>query len=108
MDERDRTGESMTQQDGEPQAECVSEVELRNPSGLHTRPAATFVDRASKFRAEVLLLKDGREANGKSILDLLALGAEKGAHLTLITRGPDAAAAAEALRGMLETGFDET
>ena len=98
----------MSRQREQTQTECVSEVELRNPTGLHTRPAATFVDRASKFQAEVLLLKDGREANGKSILDLLALGAERGAHLTLITRGPDAAAAAEVLRGMLETGLDET
>jgi phosphocarrier protein len=108
MQERDQAAQSGTPEEAEPPTECVSEVELRNPYGLHTRPAASFVDRASKFQAEVLLLKDGREANGKSILDLLALGAEKGAHLTLITRGPDAGAAAEALRGMLETGCDGT
>jgi phosphocarrier protein len=108
MCERDQATKSVTPAGGEPPTECVLEVELRNPYGLHTRPAATFVDRAGKFQAEVVLLKDGREANGKSILDLLALGAEKGAHLILITRGPDAAAAAEELRGMLETGLEET
>jgi len=88
--------------------ECVRDVVLRNPAGLHARPAATFVDQASKFQSDVILFKDGREANGKSIIDLLALGAERGARVTLIVRGPDAPTALEALLALLESDRDET
>jgi len=89
-------------------SECVREVILGNPAGLHARPATAFVDRATKFHSDVVLIKDGREANGKSIIEILALGAEQGARLTLSTRGPDARAALEALLGLLETKLDET
>lgn len=86
--------------------ECARDVVLRNPAGLHARPAATFVDEAKKFASEVVLLKDGREANGKSIIDILALGAERGAELRLIIRGPDAPHALEALLGLLEKDLE--
>ena len=88
--------------------ECVREVVLANPAGLHARPATVFVDQASKFASEVILVKDGREANGKSIMDILALGAERGAQLTLTVRGPDADAALEALLCLLEGNLEET
>lgn len=88
--------------------ECVREVVLGNPAGLHARPATAFVDRATKFNSDVVLIKDGREGNGKSIMEILALGAEQGALLSLVTRGPDARAALEALLELLETKLDET
>ena len=82
--------------------ECVRELVLGNPNGLHARPATDFVDLAGRFQCEVILYKEGREANGKSIIDIMALGAEKGAKLTLLTRGVDARAALQALRPLLE------
>ena len=82
--------------------ECVRELILANPAGLHARPATAFVDLASKFQAEVVLTKDGQTANGKSIMDILALGAERGAKLVLMTRGPDASEALGALLQLLE------
>ena len=91
----------------EKQCECVREVVLTNPLGLHARPATTFVDRASKFQAEVTLWKDGREANGKSIMDLLALGAERGSRLTVRTRGVDAGKALRALLALLQQEKEE-
>ena len=56
---------------------------IENKSGLHARPATQFVETASRFNCEVLLLKDGEEVNGKSIMGLMMLGAEKGTELTL-------------------------
>jgi len=88
--------------------ECVRDVVLRNPAGLHARPAAAFVDEAKKFASEVVLLKDGREANGKSIIDILALGAEHGSQVRLVVRGPDAAEALEALLPLLEKDLEKT
>jgi len=88
--------------------ECVKEVVLANPAGLHARPATVFVDLATNFASEVTLVKDGREANGKSIMDILALGAEQGAVLTVIVRGADADAALEALLRLLEGNLEGT
>ncbi len=90
------------------ETECERELVLTNPAGLHARPATTFAKLAKAFESEVLLRKDGLEVNGKSPLDIMTLGAEKGARLTLITRGPDAPEAFHALLELLESDFGET
>jgi phosphotransferase system HPr (HPr) family protein len=61
-----------------------------NPSGLHTRPAARFVEVASSFKADVLvknLTTDSRNANAKSILGILTLGVESGHEILIHTFG---------------------
>src|SRR5262245_8233255 len=50
-----------------------------NKTGLHARPAATFVDLAKRFQANIKVRHDSTVANGKSLLSLLQLGAENGA-----------------------------
>lgn len=69
------------------------------PSGvaLHARPAATFVKTALRFRSQLTVGLDGRVANAKSILAVLALGATGGTVLRLSAEGEDAPAALEAL-----------
>jgi len=84
------------------QLECVREVVLTNPTGLHARPATAFVDRATKFQSEIILRKGNRVANGKSIIDILTLGAERGARIVMTTRGPDAGVALDSLVQLLE------
>ncbi|HEX3225349.1 MAG TPA: HPr family phosphocarrier protein [Gaiellaceae bacterium] len=64
---------------------------------LHARPAGTLVRAASAFAAEVFVSANGRRANAKSILDILALGAEGGVELLIDASGDDAAEAAEHL-----------
>ena len=76
-------------------------VEVRNRHGLHARPAAEFVKLASGFEAEVKVVKDELEVNGKSIMGVLMLAAEPGAELVLRADGPDAADAVEALAGFV-------
>jgi len=72
-------------------------VEITNEYGLHMRPALKFAQLAGKFHCDILVLHNGEEINGKSILDLTALAAESGTRLVLEARGPDAEAALEAL-----------
>ncbi len=72
-------------------------VEITNELGLHLRPATEFVKLASRFQSEIRIRHNGREINGKSILDLTLLAAESGARLELEACGPDAEAAVEAL-----------
>jgi phosphocarrier protein HPr len=83
------------------------EVTIKNRSGLHTRPAATLVKLAAKFKSEFIILKDGMEINGKSIIGVMTLAAEQGSILTLQFIGEDEGAAADAVAGLFDRGFDE-
>jgi phosphocarrier protein len=85
----------------------VKTVTVRNRAGVHTRPAATIVKKASQYRCEFFIVRDGFRINGKSIIGVMMLAAEQGAELQLEFDGPDEAAAAEDLVGYFERKFDE-
>jgi phosphotransferase system HPr (HPr) family protein len=80
-------------------SEALAERIVRLPEGvpLHARPAGALVRAAAGFSADVTVSANGRSANAKSILDLLALGAEGGAEIVIAASGADAAEAAEHL-----------
>jgi len=82
-----------------PSSDVLVERNARLPEGvaLHARPAGTLVRAVAAFDADVHLSANGRRANAKSILDVLALGAEGGAELVIAASGEDAVAAAEHL-----------
>jgi len=82
-------------------------VAVVNPAGMHARPAAELVKLASTFSANIRLSKDGLEVNGKSIMGVLMLAAERGAMLEIIAEGVDADLAVDALSGFVSRGFDE-
>jgi phosphotransferase system HPr (HPr) family protein len=66
---------------------------------LHARPAADFVRTAMGFDAEIVVAANGREANAKSLLSVLGLGATGGTELRLRADGENAAGALHALAG---------
>ena len=70
---------------------------------LHARPAADFVRTAMGFGADIQVAADGREADAKSLLSVLALGAKGGTELRLTASGDDAEAAVAALRDRVAT-----
>lgn len=82
-------------------------VTLVNPQGFHARPAHMFMKLASQFRANIEILKGNEIINGKSILDLLTLGAGNGTTLCLRAVGDDAEDAVTALSQLVENGFGE-
>ena len=82
-------------------------VKLVNPQGFHARPAHMFMKLASQYSASVEILKGNEIINGKSILDLLTLGAVNGTTLCLRAIGDDAQAAVDALSELIESGFGE-
>jgi phosphotransferase system HPr (HPr) family protein len=86
---------------------ALKAVKVMNPQGFHARPAHLFVKLASQFQAEVEIVKGNEVINGKSILDLLTLGAGNGTTLTLRAIGPDAEDAVLALAQLVEGGFGE-
>lgn len=86
----------------------LSEAAVALPSAvaLHARPAATFVKTAMRFRSKVSVGVNGRVADAKSILAVLALGATGGTMLSLTAEGEDAPAALDALAACV-TGLAE-
>ncbi len=82
-------------------------VTIANAYGLHARPAAEFVKLASKFEADVLVSKDALEVNGKSIMGVMMLAAEKGSTIRIRAQGTDAQQAVAALVRLVADGFGE-
>lgn len=64
-------------------------VKINNRVGLHARPAAAFVKLARDFESEISLKKDTKEANGKSIIGIMALGAQSGDEIEVCAEGED-------------------
>ena len=83
------------------------EVRIRNRLGMHARAAVKFVQLANKFRSEIKVIKDGNEANGKSIMGLLTLVAAHGVTMQLVCEGDDAEPAVAALAELVDAGFGE-
>jgi phosphocarrier protein len=81
------------------------QVEIVNTYGLHMRPSSRFVKLASTFQSDVWVHFDGKKANGKSVLDMTTLAAERGTTLDLEARGPDAKQAIAALAELVAAGF---
>ncbi len=83
------------------------EVSIKNRAGLHTRPAASLVKLAARYKAEFFIEKDGIEINGKSIIGVMTLAAEQGSKLTLRFSGEGEEEACQAIVDLFERGFDE-
>ena len=80
-------------------------VTITNPQGLHARPAYMLVELAGKFEATVTITKEGERVDGKSILEILSLGAPNGTELEIEASGPDAEMAVEALVELIQQDF---
>ena len=76
-------------------------VVVLNAEGLHARPAALLVKRASQFGGEIELESRGRTASAKSILGVLKLGVRQGDVLTIRVRGEGEERALEDLTALL-------
>jgi phosphocarrier protein HPr len=83
-------------------------VTIANKNGLHARPAAEIVKTAAKYEADITLVRDDLEVNGKSIMGVMMLAAEYGSQLVLRADGPDAEAAVGALTLLIENKFGES
>lgn len=88
---------------------AVREVAVPNPEGLHARPVMRFVELANRFQSSVTVSNITRRAervDGKSPMQMLLLEASKGCVLRIEALGADAEAMAEALAGLVTSGFD--
>ena len=83
-------------------------IDITNALGLHARAAAKFVHTASGFSSRIRVRCGTREMDGKSIMGLLLLAAARGTTITISAEGEDEAAAVDALRLLVERGFEDT
>lgn len=82
-------------------------IKIRNPQGLHARPASIFVKIANRFESEVTVRKGVEAVNGKSIMGLMTLAANQGSLLELEVSGNDAEQALAELEQFLVSDSDE-
>lgn len=87
--------------------EFVRDVVVKNPLGIHARPAALLVKTASGFKSEVTLEKDGQMVSAKSIMGVLTLAGHYGSKMRIRARGPDAEQAVDAVAELFEKHFYE-
>ncbi|MGB2705476.1 MAG: HPr family phosphocarrier protein [Candidatus Omnitrophota bacterium] len=78
---------------------------IKNKSGLHARPASLFVQIANKYDCEISIRKGKRRVNGKSIMGIMMLAAEKGTRIAIAAEGEGAT---EAVRELEELLLSET
>ena len=83
-------------------------TKVKNRLGLHARPAAMLVTAASKFESQFFISKDSIRVNGKSIMGVMMLAAEKDTELVLEVDGPDEAEAIEEILKVIDSGFGES
>jgi len=74
---------------------------VQNKLGLHARPAALFVQAANKFDSHIIVEKDSERVNGKSIMGILTLGAERGSCIIIEAEGQDAETAVSELERLV-------
>jgi phosphoenolpyruvate-protein phosphotransferase/dihydroxyacetone kinase phosphotransfer subunit len=89
---------------------ATATLAVRNPLGLHARPAARFVQTAGSFNAEVTvtnLTTERGPASGRSLNALATLGVRQGHEILVAARGPQAGEALAALEALAERDFDE-
>jgi phosphotransferase system HPr (HPr) family protein len=88
----------------------ADEIEVRNPSGLHARPAALFVKAAARFVSKVTVQNvttGASPADAKSILAVMGSGAAKGHTVRLTADGPDEEQAIAVLHDLFASGLGE-
>jgi phosphocarrier protein HPr len=87
----------------------TARVKLQNKHGLHARPAHLFVQTATAYASQLRVARVGgdEQVDGKSIMGMMMLAAEKGVELELEAVGPDADEMLRALSELVAANFGE-
>ena len=81
----------------------TKKLTVKNTQGLHARPAALFVQVANKFNSRISVKRGDETVNGKSIMGILMLGAEKDSEIIIEAEGDDAQMAISDLEKVVVT-----
>lgn len=86
---------------------AAAKLTIRNPLGLHARPATALAQTAMSFPCVVTLVRDGERFDGKSVMELMMMAAISGTVVEVIAEGDDAEPCLRAITDLFERGFDE-
>lgn len=86
----------------------TKELTIKNEIGLHARPAALFVQTANKFLSDIMIKKEGKTVNAKSIMGVMAMGISKGEMIEIIIDGPDEENAISAIEDLINVKLLES
>lgn len=84
-----------------------TKIKIINKLGLHARASAKFVSTAAKFQSQIDVTHNSQTVNGKSIMGVMMLAANKGSELFLEIDGPDEVLMNEALTQLINNYFGE-
>ncbi len=82
-----------------------AETPILNKYGFHVRPSTQFMQMARDYQSEIVVEVDGVQADGKSIMQLMALGAMQGAKVKITATGSDAPEAVNSLVSLIKSRF---
>lgn len=82
-----------------------TEAEIKNPEGLHMRPAMLFVDMANTFESDITVSHGDVTVDAKSIMQMTMLAATHGTRLKIRAEGTDAQKAAQSLQLLVDRQF---
>jgi phosphocarrier protein len=100
-------GDGAAHTTGAPDGALVRDIPIVNKKGLHARASAKFVQMAERFDADIKVTRHGETVGGTSIMGLMMLAAGPGTSIRIACSGKDAAAAMEALSGLVANRFGE-
>jgi len=82
-------------------------LEVKDPTGLHARPAALLVQKATQFQSDVWLEKDGKKADAKSIMGIMALEITQECKINILAEGADEEEAVKSLVELIEKSREQ-
>lgn len=82
-------------------------IRVVNSTGLHARPAATFVKTLKKYESSVILVNNGKETAIKGLMSVLSAGVKGKSSIEIICDGPDEQALMEEIKALFASGFGE-
>ena len=85
----------------------TKDLTIKNKLGLHARAAAKLVALASNYQSEIMLEKEGKKVNGKSIMGVMMLAASQGTVVTVSASGEDEQDAVTSIEKLFKNYFDE-
>ena len=84
-----------------------AKVVIKNPTGLHLRPAGVLSQTAMKFKCDVIIECGEKRIIAKSVLNVMAAGIKCGTEITLVCDGEDEEEAMKTISQAIESGLGE-
>jgi phosphocarrier protein len=88
-------------------SEQTRQIQIVNRKGLHARASAKLAELALKLPTKVTVSYEGEDADARSIMDLLCLGAGIGSTVEIMAAGEDAVFALDSVENLFADGFGE-